>query len=249
MVSRDRERIKNAEECRLKEQEMLPDNDDYGTRNLLRDPSMTFVELVILWKYGYVHPSASVVLLYALPFVGTVVACVFAILNHVYFFLIPLVVSIVILILVIAPILLASMRTTLSIGTIASMKSRDRGLQINMAFIALAIVSILLVFIVVDSGIIEDGARVRITVESTHVFDSVDFDLYLDGSLIESGTLEPSESVTFNHVYRWSFPEPTNVTVRVEWTLFSGGLSWIVFSSEKAITVTHGEFYSVDLLI
>jgi len=247
MISRDRERVKNVQESRLNAQEMLPDDVNYGMRHSSRDPSMTFVELVILWKYGYIRPSTSVVLQSALPLVGMVVASVFGILHHVYFFLIPLVISIAILILIITPMFLASLRMALSIGTIASMKSRDRGVQINMTLVALAIVTILLVFILVDSGVIEDGARLQITVESIDGINSRDFNIYVDGSIVESGTLEPSESLTINHVHRWPFPEATNVTILVEWTLLHFGVMY--FWSEKIITVMHGEFYSVDLYI
>lgn len=229
----------------MRDDELLPEDINYGARGYVKDLSMTPVELIILWRLGYIRPSTSVVLLVMLPFVAGITACVIGVLLNNYIFLIPLSIQIAILILVITPMLLESGRTHLSIGTIASLKSRNRGIQINMALIAVAIVTVLLLFALIDSGAFENGARLQITVESTHIFD-INYFAYIGSSLVDSGTLGPHESTTFDYVHRWSPPEPTNLTILVKW----GFLPFEpAFSSEEVVIVAHGEFYAVDLRI
>ena len=225
---------------------MLPEDVDYGAWDYFKDPSMwsvTPVELIIFWKRGYIHPSTSVVFLVMFPFMAGIAASVVGLLLYGYIFLIPLSIYIAILTLVITPMLLESGRTHLSMGTIASLKRRDRSRQINMGFVVVAIVTVILLFALVDSGAFESGARLQITVESNHFF-TITYVVYVNGSLIESGILEPHESTTFDYVHRWSSPEPTNLTILVKWGFLP---SEPMFSYERAIEVVHGEFYVVNL--
>lgn len=245
MTSRHKERAKLRRRSQLKGRELLPEDFDYRAKDWLKDPFMTPVELIILWRLGHARPSALVVLVVTLPFVLGVTASVIGLLLRDYIFLIPLAIHIAILILLITPMLLESRRTHLSIGTIASLKSRDRSRQINMGLIAVAIVTVLLLFMLIDSGAFENGARPQITVQSNHIYD-INYVVYIDSSLVESGILEPHDSTTFNYVYRWSLSEPTNLTISVEWGLLTFEPS---FSSSEVITVAHGGFYAVDLRI
>ena len=232
----------------MKDGELLPEDINYRAMDWLRgDLAMTPVELVILWRLGYVRPSTPVVVMAMLPFVLGVTASVIGLLLiQDYIFLIPLAIHIAILILLITPMLLESWRTHLSVGTIASLKSRDRSRQINMALVAVALVTVLLLFTLIDSGAFENGARLQITVDSVH-FSTINYAVYVNSSIVESGTLEPRESITFNHVYRWPSPEPENLTISVKWNFVPFDLALYAFYSEEVLTVTHGEFYAVDL--
>lgn len=248
MTSRHKERARHRRRSQLKEEEQLPEGPNYGVRDSAGDPSMTLVELIILWKFGYIRPSASVVSVILFPVLVVIAASVVGIALHNYIFLIPLAVNIAILILVVTPMFLESLRAHLSMGTIASLKERDRGMQINMVLVALAIATVILLFAFIDSGAFEDGARLQITVESVH-FSTINYVIYVNSSIVESGTLEPRESTTLNHVYRWASPGPANLTVSVKWSFLSLDFESFAFSSEKVLTVAHGEFYAVGLTI
>ena len=244
MTSRHGKRIKHIQRSQLKESELLPDKINYGWHESKADP-LTAVELIILWRLGYIRPSLLVVMLNTLPLVAVVAASIVGVLLHDYILFIPLVVSMAILILVMAPMLRESWRTHLSIGTIASLKSKDRALQINMALVAVAIVAVLLVFVLIDAGTFEDGARIEITVGNLDGWAAWSYVVFVDGARVKSGTLEPDESTTFKYVHRWSFPEPTNVTIRVGWDLFDSEQPFLW--SQETVMVAHGEFYRVSL--
>jgi len=248
MTSRHKERARLRRRFQLKDDELLPESPTFGIRDFARDPSMTLVEFIILWRFGYIRPSTGVVSAISVPVLVVTAASVVGILLHNYIFLIPLAINIAILILVVTPMFLESWRTHLSIGAIASLKDRDRGRQINMALVAVAIVTVILLFALIDSGAFEDGARLQITVESLH-FSAINYVVYVNESMVESGTLEPRESTTVNHVYRWSSPEPANLTVSVRWTFFPDDFAFVSFYSEEVLTVAHGEFYAVNLTI
>ena len=117
-----------------------------------------------------------------------------------------------------------------------------------MTLIAVAIVTIILLFALIDSGASEDGATLEITVESVH-FSSINYVVYVNGWIVESGILQPRESANFNYVYRWSSPEPSNLTIFVEWSFFPLDSALLSFSSEEVLTVMHGEFYTVDMRV
>jgi hypothetical protein len=120
-----------------------------------------------------------------------------------------------------------------SVGTIVA------GIVIAFAII----VVIILVLAFIGSQVVGSNATINIYVNSTHLLYSVSYNVYIDGSLIHSGTLNPGYSAYAPYSYHWSSSDPTTITLSA--TSTGGGLG--SQSDSKSLVVSDGGTYTVNL--
>jgi hypothetical protein len=112
--------------------------------------------------------------------------------------------------------------------------------------IVLAIIIVIIIVLALTiPGIVGSKATVNITVYSTHILFSISYNLYADGSLLDSDTLNAGYYAQYKYVHDWPSQGPTAITISA--TSTGGGLG--TTSDSKTITVSDGGTYSVNLYI
>lgn len=117
-----------------------------------------------------------------------------------------------------------------------------------VAAIVIAFVIIIVIIIVLAiaiPGIVGSKATINIRVYSTHILFSINYDLYVDGSLVDSDTLSAGYYAQYSYVYEWSSRDSTAVTISA--TSSGGGFGST--SDSDTIRVSDGGTYSVNLYI
>lgn len=117
-----------------------------------------------------------------------------------------------------------------------------------VAGIVIAVVIVLVILFVLAAaipGILGSKATININVYSTHILFSVSYNLYIDGSLEDSGTLDAGYYVQYSYVHAWASSDSTSVTISA--TASGGGLGST--SDSEAITISDGGTYSVNLYV
>lgn len=122
-----------------------------------------------------------------------------------------------------------------SVGTIVA--------GIIIAFVIIAVILAVIFFAFPQfSG---STATLNISVNSTHILLSISYNVYVDGSLIDSNTLGPGQYMQYSYTYHWTSSDPTTVTVSA--TSTGGGFGGE--SDSKAVTVTDGGTYTINLYV
>lgn len=114
--------------------------------------------------------------------------------------------------------------------------------------IGVVIVAIVVILAVVFLTFLQfsgSTATLNIYVNSTHILYSISYNVYVDGSLIDSDTLTPGYYMHYSYTYHWSSSDSTTVTVSASST--GGGLGGE--SDSKAVTVTDGGTYTINLYV
>jgi predicted RNA-binding Zn-ribbon protein involved in translation (DUF1610 family) len=114
---------------------------------------------------------------------------------------------------------------------------------IVIAFVIILVILMVLSYVVPQ--VVGSTATISIYVSSTHLLYSVSYNVYIDGSLIHSGSLGPGEGVHATYSYHWSSSNPTTITVSA--TSTGGGFG--SQSDSDSIVVSDGGTYTVNLSI
>lgn len=114
-----------------------------------------------------------------------------------------------------------------------------------MAGILIAVIIIIVILAVVFIAFSRSDATLEIYVNSTHLIFSVSYNLYVDGSLVDSDTLSAGYYVHYTYAYHWSSSDSTTMTVSA--TSTGGGFG--SESDSKTMTVWDGGSYTVNLYI
>ena len=126
----------------------------------------------------------------------------------------------------------AQARTGTSVGTI-------------VAGIVIAAVVVMVILAIVFFAFSRSTATLNIYVNSTHILFSVNYNLYVEGSLVDSGPISPGYYVYYTYTYDWSSSDPTTVTVAAD----STGGGWGSVSDSETLVVSDGGSYTVNLYI
>jgi len=119
-------------------------------------------------------------------------------------------------------------------------------LVVAIAVIAVVAVIILFALFASTGGIIGgSSATLHIYVNSTHLLYSVSYNLYVDGSLIKSGTLGAFQTILISHTYHWASQSSTTITISATST---GGVFGSQDDSDSAL-VSNGGSFTVNLYI
>jgi hypothetical protein len=114
---------------------------------------------------------------------------------------------------------------------------------IVIAFVIIVVIIIILAIAI--PGIVGSKATINITIYSTHILYSVSYNLYVDGSLADSGILSAGWYVQYSYEYKW--PSGDSKAIVVSATSSGGGLGST--SDSDTIAVSDGGTYSVNLYI
>jgi len=119
-----------------------------------------------------------------------------------------------------------------------------------VAVVAVVVVIIVILLILVaSSGILSSmgGSHATITINatSTHLLFSISYNMYIEGSIVHNGNLNPLQTAVYVHTYYWSSEDPVSITVSA--TSSGGGFGGQ--SDSKTITVSNGGAYTANLLI
>jgi hypothetical protein len=117
----------------------------------------------------------------------------------------------------------------------------------TMLIVAVVVVVIIVILAVIAFAFLALGSQAHITIDvhSTHILYTVDYTLYVDGRVIDSGTLGPMSYITYDYTYRWASGDPTVATFSA--TSTGGGFG--SQSDYTDLTVSDGGAYSVSLYI
>jgi len=114
--------------------------------------------------------------------------------------------------------------------------------------VAIVIVVVVVVIAVIALAFLAIGgsqAELTINVNTTHLLESVDYVVYVDSRLIDSGTLDPGYYVHLSFTYHWTSGEAT--VVRVSATSSGGGFG--TQNDYEDVVVSDGGAYTVNLYI
>jgi hypothetical protein len=118
--------------------------------------------------------------------------------------------------------------------------------HVSLIAIVLVVVAVVIVIVFVLSVIVlRPHADITINVYSTHILFSVEYTLYIDGIVYDTGTIDAGYYVTYDYTHSWSSGDST--VVHFSATSTGGG-----FGSESDsayITVSDGGAYLVSLYI
>lgn len=114
-----------------------------------------------------------------------------------------------------------------------------------VAIVVTVLIVVLVILAVVFFGFTRSSATLHIYVTSTHLLYTVSYNLYVDGSLVDSDTLGALDTVHYTYTYRWSSSDPTSVTVSA--TSTGGGFG--SQSDSRFITVSDGGSFTINLYV
>ena len=120
---------------------------------------------------------------------------------------------------------------------------------IGVAVVVIAIIAIVILAAIfsTSSGTVFGGssATLHINVNSTHLLYSVSYNLYVDGSLIDSDTLSAGYYMAVTYTYHWASQSSTTITVSA--TSSGGGFG--SQTDSDSVLVSDGGSYTVNLYI
>lgn len=89
------------------------------------------------------------------------------------------------------------------------------------------------------------SATIIVNIHSTHLLDTVSYNIYFDGVLKASGSVSPGYYMAHTFTYTWQSASSTVVMISASST---GGILG-TYSDYDTLTVTNGGQYTVDLYI
>jgi hypothetical protein len=121
-------------------------------------------------------------------------------------------------------------------------KSHAAVIAVVLIVVAIVVVGVIALVMLAGGG---SEARITISVYSTHTLMTVDYEIYIEEKLLDSGTLDPGYYVTLTASYHWPSSDPT--TVRVSAAAIGGGFG--TQTDYEDVTISDGDLETVTLYI